>query len=105
MPHPTADSPVATPAQPLPMPMPHAGGNGDRRCAAADFLQLASVVPALDASLRVHARAHFFSWTQGLPQSLICHELLMCTLCEGKPPAFRAAGFSMTTPDPALLSD
>ena len=57
----------------------------------------------LDASLRVHARAHFFSWTQGLLQSLIRHELLICTLCLGKPPAFRADGFSMTTPDPATL--
>jgi transcriptional regulator EpsA len=53
----------------------------------------------------VHARAHFFSWTQGLLQSLIRHELLICTLCLGKPPAFRADGFSMTTPEPNLFSD
>ena len=63
------------------------------------------IVLNLDASLRVHARAHFFSWTQGLLQSLIRHELLICTLCLGKPPAFRADGFSMTTPDPSTLSD
>ena len=73
--------------------------------AAADFLQIESIVLNLDASLRVHARAHFFSWTQGLLQSLIRHELLICTLCLGKPPAFRADGFSMTTPDPSTLSD
>ena len=73
--------------------------------AAADFLQIESIVLNLDASLRVHARAHFFSWTQGLLQSLIRHELLICTLCHGKPPAFRADGFSMTSPDPALFSD
>ena len=53
----------------------------------------------------MHARAHFFSWTQGLLQSLIRHELLICTLCLGKPPAFRADGFSMTTPEPTLFSD
>jgi transcriptional regulator EpsA len=77
----------------------------DARSAATDFLQIESIVLNLDASLRVHARAHFFSWTQGLLQSLIRHELLICTLCHGKPPAFRADGFSMTTPDPATFSD
>src|SRR5688572_6653273 len=72
---------------------------------ASDFLQIESIVLNLDASLRVHARAHFFSWTQGLLQSLIRHELLVCTLCLGKPPAFRADGFSMTVPEPAQFSD
>src|SRR2546421_10885 len=52
----------------------------DARTAATDFLQIESIVLNLDASLRVHARAHFFSWTQGLLQSLIRHELLICTL-------------------------
>ena len=79
--------------------------NADARSAATDFLQIESIVLNLDASLRVHARAHFFSWTQGLLQSLIRHELLICTLCLGKPPAFRADGFSMTTPEPNLFSD
>jgi transcriptional regulator EpsA len=78
---------------------------GDAHSAAADFLQIESIVLNLDASLRVHARAHFFSWTQGLLQSLIRHELLICTLCLGKPPAFRSDGFSMTTPEPTLFSD
>ena len=45
----------------------------DARSAATDFLQIESIVLNLDASLRVHARAHFFSWTQGLLQSLIRH--------------------------------
>jgi len=77
----------------------------DARSAATDFLQIESIVLNLDASLRVHQRTHFFSWTQGLLQSLIRHELLICTLCLGKPPAFRADGFSMTTPEPNLFSD
>ena len=77
----------------------------DGRSAATDFLQIESIVLNLDASLRVHARAHFFSWTQGLLQSLIRHELLICALCHGKPPSFRADGFSMTTPDPSTFSD
>src|SRR5687767_7101556 len=103
MPLTTAETPIAAPAQSLPMPQD--GGNGDARSAASDFLQIESIVLNLDASLRVHARAHFFSWTQGLLQSLIRHELLICTLCHGKPPAFRADGFSMTAPDPAIFSD
>jgi transcriptional regulator EpsA len=91
-------------------PVAHEGngsghGSDAAGSAATDFLQIESIVLNLDASLRVHARAHFFSWTQGLLQSLIRHELLICTLCHGKPPAFRADGFSMTSPDPALFSD
>ena len=86
-------------------PPPASGETSDARSAATDFLQIESIVLNLDASLRVHARAHFFSWTQGLLQSLIRHELLICTLCLGKPPAFRADGFSMTTPDPTTFSD
>src|SRR5687767_15295859 len=104
----TAESSTPSPAQPLPLSSGTIGsteGNGDARSAATDFLQIESIVLNLDASLRVHARAHFFSWTQGLLQSLIRHELLICTLCLGKPPAFRADGFSMTTPDPSTLSD
>src|SRR5919112_5914257 len=98
----TAHAPMAPMQQPAPS-VPDHGSNGNS--AASDFLQIESIVLNLDASLRVHARAHFFSWTQGLLQSLIRHELLICTLCHGKPPAFRADGFSMTAPDPATFSD
>jgi transcriptional regulator EpsA len=103
----TTTTPVAVPsaAQPIAVSDGHAQLNDSARSAATDFLQIESIVLNLDASLRVHARAHFFSWTQGLLQSLIRHELLICTLCLGKPPAFRADGFSMTTPDPSTLAD
>jgi len=108
----TAESSTPSPAQPVAFSSgaiaPVDGNtslNDSARSAATDFLQIESIVLNLDASLRVHARAHFFSWTQGLLQSLIRHELLICTLCLGKPPAFRADGFSMTTPDPSTLSD
>jgi hypothetical protein len=103
MPLTSAETPIAVPAQPKPLPQESA--HGDPHSAATDFLQIESIVLNLDASLRVHARAHFFSWTQGLLQSLIRHELLICTLCHGKPPAFRADGFSMTAPDPSTFSD
>src|SRR5262245_66132682 len=103
MPLTTTDAQAQATAQPISI-APVEGAN-DARSAATDFLQIESIVLNLDASLRVHARAHFFSWTQGLLQSLIRHELLICTLCLGKPPAFRADGFSMSTPDPSALSD
>src|SRR3982750_240145 len=99
--HPSADTAQA----PILPGSVEAKNDSDARSAATDFLQIESIVLNLDASLRVHARAHFFSWTQGLLQSLIRHELLICALCHGKPPAFRADGFSMTTPDPATFSD
>src|SRR6186997_2530195 len=113
MPMTTAETNTSSPvqAQPMPQSMPIAPGDGNAnlndsaRSAATDFLQIESIVLNLDASLRVHSRAHFFSWTQGLLQSLIRHELLICTLCLGKPPAFRADGFSMTVPEPAAFSD
>src|SRR5262245_47250555 len=84
---------------------PQAPVDADAHSSAADFLQIESIVLNLDASLRVHARAHFFSWTQGLLQSLIRHELLVCALCLGKPPAFRADAFSMTVPEPGACGD
>ena len=105
----TAESTNPSAANPLPLSLPASteanAASEPERSAATDFLQVESIVLNLDASLRVHARAHFFSWTQGLLQSLIRHELLICTLCLGKPPAFRADGFSMTTPDPTAFSD
>src|SRR5207237_5592837 len=45
------------------------------------------------------------SGTQSHLHSLIPHELRTVTLCLGKPPAFRADAFSMTTPEPNLFSD
>src|SRR5258705_11911195 len=102
---PTTSSDISEQSILVPQPASQFGGDGEAHTSAADFLQIESIVLNLDASLRVHARAHFFSWTQGLLQSLIRHELLICTLCLGKPPAFRADGFSMTTPEPNLFSD
>src|SRR5437867_11408607 len=58
----------------------------------------------LDASLRVHTRAHFFRWTQGVLQSLIRHEVLICALCDDKSPMFRVESFS-TKADPAIFGE
>ena len=70
-----------------------------------DALQLESLLLNLDAALRVHARAHFFGWTQGLLQSLIRHEVLICVLRNGAPAAFRVDSFSTIVPDAAIFSE
>jgi transcriptional regulator EpsA len=43
----------------------------------------------IDASLRVYSRPQLFDWTQGLLQSLVRHELLLCALREGRPLSYR----------------
>jgi transcriptional regulator EpsA len=70
-----------------------------------NLFQPDSLILNLDASLRVHTRPHFFSWTQGLLQGLIRRELLVCALHDGKPLSFRADSFSMNAPDPAIFSE
>jgi transcriptional regulator EpsA len=42
--------------------------------------ELESLLLNLDASLRVHSRHQLFGWTQGMLQSLVKHELLVCAL-------------------------
>ena len=48
----------------------------------------------VDASLGVHSRAQFFSWTQGMLQSLIQHEVLVCAMRSGELLSFRVESFS-----------
>jgi len=70
-----------------------------------DFLELESLMLNMDASLRVHARPHFFSWTQGLLQSMIRHELLICALRSGEPMSFHVDTFSTLPSEPARFTD
>src|SRR6266571_4758478 len=53
-----------------------------------DPLVLEALALNMDASLRVHARHHFFTWTQGLLQNLLKHELLICALRTAEPAPF-----------------
>ncbi|HEX5612287.1 MAG TPA: hypothetical protein VFX67_06515, partial [Burkholderiales bacterium] len=59
----------------------------------------------LDAALRVHTRAQFFSWTQGSLQSLIRHELLVCALRNGEHSSFRVDSFSTSLRDAGGISE
>jgi transcriptional regulator EpsA len=70
-----------------------------------DSLELEALVLNLDASLNVHARHQFFTWTQGLLQSLIKHELLICALRNGEPMSFYVDSFSTFATEPSLFSE
>jgi len=70
-----------------------------------DPLELESLMLNIDASLRVHARHQFFTWTQGLLQNLIKHELLICALRNGEPLLFHVDGFATSPVEPAPISE
>jgi len=70
-----------------------------------DNLQVEALLLNLDASLRVHTRAHFFRWTQGLLQSLVRHEVLICALCDDQSSLLRVDSFSTNAPDPVIFSE
>jgi transcriptional regulator EpsA len=73
--------------------------------AAEDALLLESLMFNLDASLRIHARPQFYCWTQGLLQSLINHEVLVCALRDGESLSFRTDCFSTIALDSTLFGE
>jgi transcriptional regulator EpsA len=70
-----------------------------------DALELESLMLNIDASLRVHARHQFFSWTQGLLQNLLRHELLICALRSGEPLLFHVDSFATSLAEPGSVSE
>jgi transcriptional regulator EpsA len=74
------------------------------RSALLDVLELEALLLNMDASLNVHVRAQFFTWTQGLLQSLVRHKALLCVLRLEKPLAYRVDAFT-TVADPTAFAD
>lgn len=72
---------------------------------ALSDLDVETLMLNLDASLRVYQREHFFSWTQGLLQSLIRHEVIVCAVRSGEPSTLRADSFSMIVAEPSIFGD
>ncbi|HEX9395297.1 MAG TPA: XrtB/PEP-CTERM-associated transcriptional regulator EpsA [Burkholderiales bacterium] len=66
-------------------------------------LDLEALLLNFDASLRVHSRPQLFGWTQGLLQSLVPHELLVCALCADPSSSFQADCFAGARIEPAPL--
>jgi transcriptional regulator EpsA len=52
------------------------------------------VVDSIARSLRVVKQTHFFSWTQGMLQTVIPHEILVCFICAQPHSGMRALRFS-----------
>jgi transcriptional regulator EpsA len=73
--------------------------------AALDAAKVEALLLNLDASLRVYARAQFFKWTQGLLQSVISHEVLICALRAADARSFRVDSFSTAAAQPALFGE
>jgi len=92
-----------------PVPQSAAGPSSDASpittTASLNERELELIALNLDAALRVHSRAQFFSWTQGALQSVIRHELLICALRGGDASAFRVDSFSTALRDASALSD
>ena len=74
------------------------------RSALLDVRELEALLLNMDASLGVHVRAQFFTWTQGLLQSLVRHKALLCVLTLEKPLAYRVDAFT-TVADPTAFAD
>jgi transcriptional regulator EpsA len=70
-----------------------------------DQLELESLMLNVDASLRVHARHQLFTWTQGLLQNLVKHELLICALRSGEPLMFHVDAFATSPVEPGPFGE
>jgi transcriptional regulator EpsA len=95
-------SPSASDANPDPS---SEEGIGNGAPAVLSVSQLESLKENFDAALRVHARSQFFGWTQGLLQSMIRHEAMVCALCNGELLSWRVDSFSTAVPDCAIFSE
>jgi transcriptional regulator EpsA len=73
--------------------------------AALEQLQIEALILNLDASLRVHVRPHFFNWAQGLLQSLIRHEVLVCALRGADARSLRVDSFATAAADAAIFGE
>jgi len=62
-----------------------AGAGADERGASVDRDCL---LLAIEQSLRVRAHPHFFNWTQGVLQSLVPHDVLICALYDANGQVF-----------------
>ena len=67
--------------------------------------ELESLLLNIDASLRVHSRHQLFGWTQGMLQSLIKHELLVCAVRGARPTAYQVDCLASPWIDPEKVGD
>ncbi len=77
-----------------PMSMAASGGGGSGEIVALTQEERQSMMDAIDASLRITQRPQFFSWSQGLLQSVLPHEILICGISTNDGKGMRMAYFS-----------
>src|ERR1700694_582803 len=70
-----------------------------------DRFELESLMLNLDASLRVHTRHQFFTWTQGLLQNLVRHKLLICAMRNASQESFHVEAVMAPPLEPPLFCD
>jgi transcriptional regulator EpsA len=85
------------------MPQP-AAADRIERAVALSAPDVEALLLNLDAAFNVHTRAHFFSWTQGLLQGLIRHEVLICALRGSARASWQVDSFSTRVADGAVFS-
>jgi len=91
----------------LPQPAAAVARRGGELAGSArlDGARLEALLLNLDAALRVHARPHFFLWAQGLLQSLIRHEVLVCALGSGDAQVLRVDCFATLALDAGAFGE
>jgi transcriptional regulator EpsA len=70
-----------------------------------DRFELESLMLNVDASLRVHTRHQFFTWTQGLLQDLLEHKLLICAARNARQESFHVDAVAAPPLEPPLFCD
>jgi len=88
-------------------------GEGEIKSQTNDFLVpsvsldpmvMESMAINMEASLRIYTDHHFFSWTQGLLQNLVQHELLICALPKGESDFSLVESYSTAHSEPKAVS-
>jgi transcriptional regulator EpsA len=70
-----------------------------------DRFELESLMQNVDASLRVHTRPQFFTWTQGLLQDLVPHQLLICAARSARQESFHVDAVAAPPLEPSPFCD
>ena len=69
-----------------------------------DHLELEALGLVIEYSLKIKTAHQFYSWSQGLLQNLIRHELLICALRTNDSASFHVDSFSTSATHPALIN-
>jgi transcriptional regulator EpsA len=88
----------------IPHPPPQVSAN-PTDASLLDRFELESLMLNLDASLRIHTRHQFFTWTQGLLQNLVRHQLLICAARNARQDAFHVDAIVAPPLEPSLFCD